>query len=95
MTKITLNKRENGIHAPIKECLLPGDISEYYDQKTKTVFEAKLIDDIPENWLTSSPSNILLLITEGEMTTGYGNPKFFRPWAKYFDCYSLELVAEQ
>ena len=91
VTKMILRPRHHGIHSPIKSLILPHPPGRYWDAERERVFEQNILDDIPKGWLPVAPKYILIIISVGRSSTGQRELEIFRPWAKYFDAYCLEI----
>lgn len=96
---VILRKRHYGVHDFVKEIDIIGNFNDYVQEKTEGIdsFEVKeqlLIENLPEDFLPTSPKNILLIIDNGKYGTGLYGVNLFRKWSKYFDSYALELVNE-
>lgn len=65
----------------LEQVLLPGG----------GVDETMLLHIIPAGWLPEKPSEILLSIANARGSTGLRSVRVFKPWARRFDCYVLEL----
>lgn len=57
--------------------------------------ENLLVNLIPRGWLPAEPREILLTVATAKGSTGLRRLTRFRPWARNFDCYVLELWAEE
>ena len=91
---IQLMHRHYGVHEPIKHIEIPCEFSEVY-LGDNNINEDLLLKLIPENWLPTKPRNILLtVLADNGIGTGQNDLDKFRPWAKYFDAYCLELLKE-
>lgn len=93
MMYIQLMHRHYGVHKPIKNIEIPCDFSDVYIAEDH-INEELLLKNIPDGWLPTKPSKILLTVEAEHGVTGqYGLEKFCS-WAKYFDAYVLELHKE-
>lgn len=90
---IQLMHRHHGIHEPIKHIEIPCEFSDVY-RGDNNINEELLLNHIPEGWLSVEPSRILLAVADKYGSTGQIDLYRFRPWAKYFDAYCLELYKE-
>lgn len=94
--KISLWRRQYGIHEKVKETTIEGDFNDYYKGEDD-INEDLLMQNIPEKFLPKKPERILISVqsvnSSGEVTGGTGQRrlKVFKNWAKYFDSYVLEL----
>ena len=88
---IQLYHRSYGVHTPIKHIEIPCDFHRVYISNDK-IDEELLMSNIPDNWLPVPEDRILLTVGNGNGSTGQCNLSIFRPWAKYFDAYVLELL---
>lgn len=87
---IQLSHRSYGIHESIKHIEIPCNFADVYHGDNR-IDERLLLDNIPDGWLPTKPKNILLTVNNERGGTGQNNLNYFRPWAKYFDCYVLAL----
>ena len=91
---IQLMHRSYGVHRPIKHLEIPCAFSEVC-RSENNINEELLISNIPEGWLPTSPSRVLIVVVDkGGCGIGQMGLSKFRNWAKYFDSYSLELLEE-
>ena len=90
---IQLMHRHYGCHKPIKHLEIDCDFNEVY-LGIDHINEELLLKSIPEGWLPTKPSLILLNVCDKYGGIGQSNLDIFRPWAKYFDAYCLELHKE-
>lgn len=90
---IQLMHRHHGFHRPIKHVEIPCTFSDVY-LGDNNINEELLLEYIPEGWLPTKPSLILLTVADECGSTGQRNLNKFRSWAKYFDAYCLELYKE-
>lgn len=90
---IQLMHRSYGIHSPIKHTEIPCDFETIY-LGDDHINEDLLLEHIPEGWLPTKPDMILLTVGNEFGSTGQCNLEKFKPWAKYFDAYVLELHKE-
>ena len=90
---IQLMHRHYGVHEPIKHTEIPCEFSEVYLGEDY-INEELLLEHIPEGWLPTNPSLILLAVGDKYGSTGQCGLEKFRSWAKYFDAYCLELHNE-
>ena len=105
--KIELYKRCLGEHKKIKSVEIQGLFSNYCIKIDESKFEfdkydnyeikeQEIVDLLPKDFLPVEPENILLSITEGKYSTGQRlTLKIFKPWQKYFNCYSIFLINEE
>lgn len=90
---IQLMHRHYGVHVPIKHLEIDCDFDEVY-LGLDHINEELLLKSIPEGWLPTNTEKILLTVADKYGSTGQYNLVKFRPWAKYFDAYCLELHKE-
>ena len=90
---IQLMHRSYGVHEPIKHMEIPCKFSDVYLGKGN-INEELLLNNIPNGWLPTKSSSILLTVADKYGSTGQRNLNKFRSWAKYFDAYVLELHEE-
>ena len=88
---IQLAHRHYGIHEPIKHLKIPCDFNEVY-LGDNNINEDLLLKNIPADWLPVPSKAILLAVGNEHGSTGQYNVSQFRPWAKYFDAYSLTIM---
>lgn len=88
---IELSHRHYGVHKPIKHIEIPCNFSEVYLGPDR-INEKLLLDNIPKGWLPVPSKYILLTVKDENGGTGQGCLDMFRPWAKYFDSYVLNLL---
>ena len=88
-----LNHRHHGVHTAIRIFALPPGrrfIRRRGDEPL--VFERNLLSVLPSGFLPVPAAKILLAVGDGRTgATTVSRPQLFRPWAKYFDAYSLEI----
>lgn len=97
---ITLSHRHYGIHKPVAEAEIPGELSDYATRFPPAVpagvdeyaiDEDKLLAALPEGFLPAAPSRVLLTVDDAGGGTGQCGLSKFRNWAKYFDAYVLGI----
>ena len=88
---IQLYHRHYGVHKPIKHTEIPCDFHGVYIGEDR-INEELLLNNIPEKWLPVPAGMILLVVGDENGSTGQYDLERFRPWAKYFDAYVLELL---
>lgn len=95
MAKVILFKRHAGVHTMIKEIEIEGARCRYARMKdcndNYIINEERLLKAIPDKWLPCSPDKIILAVSTKYGSSGQIGLSKFRNWAKYFDCYSIEL----
>lgn len=92
--KVCLYHRHHGVHKPIKTHEIPVSYTEL-SHRDETLDESLLIDLLPPNWLPVPPKDMLLTVTDQQgCGTGLIHLAHFKPWAKYFDSYVLDLERE-
>lgn len=94
--KAVLAYRNYGVHRTVKECALPTrPFVRWVDVpargRSPVVFEEALLSSLPKGFLPEPPSRILLMAGDKGGGTAVSKPKLFRPWGKYFACYSLTV----
>jgi hypothetical protein len=93
--KIQLFYRSYGIHKPIKEAInIPCRFEDVYLGEDR-INEQLLIDNIPEGYLQSAQSRVLLVVDDGLNSVGQCGLEKFLNWKKYFDSYVLHLSKEE
>ena len=90
---IQLMHRHYGVHEPIKHIEISCEFSEVY-LGNNNINEELLLEHIPEDWLPTKPSLILLAVGDKYGSIGQCGLEKFRSWAKYFDAYCLEIHKE-
>lgn len=90
---IQLMYRSYGVHQPIKHIEIPCAFSEVYKSEDN-INEELLLSNIPDGWLPTKPSWILITVVDKSCATGQRNLSLFRNWEKYFDSYVLDLIEE-
>ena len=103
--KVTLYSRHFGVYTTVAETEVPGQFTDWVYQgepesnrpwdETLRVHENKLIDALPDGFLLANPKRILLTVSTKTGGTGQSQLERFRPWAKYFDCYILDLEMDE
>jgi len=88
---IQLYRRNRGLHTPIKHLEIPCDFESVY-LSDNNIDEKLLLESIPEGWLPVPSKRILMTVGSENCSTGQYKLSLFRPWAKYFDAYVLELL---
>lgn len=93
-THINLGHRHYGVHTDIKEIVVPRDlVLDLGGRQEPVVNEEVLIDVLPEKFLPSEPSRILLLVSTGVFEgQAVWSPKLFRPWGPSFDSLALTVT---
>jgi hypothetical protein len=102
--KIILNSRHHGVHSHVRETEIPGQFIDYarngnpegrrpWDE-CLAFDEDKLITALPDGFLPVPPDRILLTVGKEWGSTGQSQLTRFRPWAKYFDAYVVELMMD-
>ena len=98
--KIELCARHYGIHSFVKDAEIPGEFADYATplppgnphRDEYAVNEDKLIAALPDGFLPRPARSVLLMVGDEDGGSGLSGLSRFRPWAKYFDAYSLTLV---
>lgn len=99
--KVTLAHRHYGVHADRAETEIPGAFSDYATPKPDArrddyvIDEDKLLAALPDEFLPVPPARILLAVVDKVGGTGQRGLTHFRDWAKYFDAYCLNLIADE
>ena len=88
---IQLYHRSYGLQTPIKHLETPCDFKSVY-LSDNHINERLLLGSIPVGWLPAPSQMILMTVEDENGSTGQYNLSLFRPWAKYFDAYVLELL---
>lgn len=91
---IQLLHRHRNVQRPVKGLWLPCRL-EQAARPDGGVDEGMLLSMIPEGWLPAKPEEILVSVAHRQGSTGLRNLSRFRPWARHFDCYVLELWHEE
>jgi hypothetical protein len=93
--KLRLFRRHYGIHHFIREVEIPIKLKDVVLSPDNPnddfhIKEDLILEHIPRNFL-NNPETCLLTIGNKCCSTAQRHPIFFRPWAKYFDSFVLEL----
>jgi hypothetical protein len=98
--KVKLYKRHHGVHSFVKEKNIEGTLKKYAKVISNDsnrvgdfykINETKLIDALPKNFFPENVNRILVTVENETGSTGQDGLTKFRNYAKYFDCYVLEL----
>ena len=89
-----LLRRHRGVQRAVKRLWLPVRLDQCAFPGGR-VNEAMLVQMLPAGWLPAPPKDILLSIAHARGSTGLTDVALFRPWARHFDCYVLELWREE
>ena len=87
---LNLLRRTRNVQRPVKLLWLPCTL-EQVTLPNGHVNEPMLLRIIPAGWLPVKPSETLLSIAYPWGSQGLKQLTVFRPWARGFDCYVLEL----
>ena len=87
---LNLLSRTRNVQRPIKNLWLPCAL-EQLTLPDGRLDETMLLRIIPAGWLPAKPSETLLSIAYPWGSQGLKQLTVFRPWARGFDCYVLEL----
>lgn len=87
---VELFHRHYGIHKRIKAIQIPIEFSKVY-RGDDDIDEDMLLDNIPDGWLPVDSHEILLMVANGNNANGQSTLVRFRPWAKYFDSFSIVI----
>lgn len=87
---IKLSHRHYGVHSFIKELEIPCKFNDVYIGEDN-INEKLLLEKIPDGWLPTDASKILLCVEDEKYSTGQRGLNKFRNWAKYFDAYVLDI----
>ena len=91
---IQLMRRHLSVQRPVKSLWLPCRL-EQVALPDGSLNETMLLHLIPARWLPAKPEEILITLAHARGSTGLKNLRIFRPWARHFDCYVLELWHEE
>jgi hypothetical protein len=97
--KIELDHRHYGIHSPVSEAEIPGEFADYAtpralpnaDRDEYAVDEDRLLAALPDGFLPVGTRSVLLMVADEDGGTALSGLSRFRPWAKYFDAYTLNI----
>ena len=87
---VQLMRRTGHIQRAVKNLWLPCRL-EQVTLPGGRIHEDMLLAMIPKGWLPAPPKETLLSIAHSRGSTGLKAVSRFRPWARHFDCYVLEL----
>ena len=87
---LNLLRRTRNVQRPVKSLWLPCTL-EQVTLPNGHVNEQMLLRIIPAGWLPVKPSETLLSIAYPWGSQGLKQLTVFRPWARGFDCFVLEL----
>ena len=87
---LNLLRRTRNVQRPVKSLWLPCTL-EQVTLPNGHVNEQMLLRIIPAGWLPAKPSETLLSIAYPWGSQGLKQLTVFRPWARGFDCFVLEL----
>lgn len=97
--KVRLYKRHYGVHSLVKECEVEGTFRRYGKKidgvDSYKINEERFLNALPEKFLPIEAKKVLLTVSEEWGSTAISELNVFRPWAKYFDSYSIELVRKE
>lgn len=97
--KIELCHRHYGVHSLVSETEIPGEFGGYATplppgnphRDEYAIDEDKLLAAIPDGFLPVAARSVLLMVGDEDGSTALSGLSRFRPWAKYFDAYSLTI----
>jgi hypothetical protein len=103
--KVTLYYRRYGVYDKRGETEVPGQFTDWayqgepegsrsWDERLR-FHEDKLIAALPAGFLPVPPSRILLTVSDDLGGTGQSQLDRFKPFAKYFDAYALDLSMDE
>ena len=87
---VQLMRRQRNVQRAVKSIWLPCHLDQMV-LPDGTIHEMMLINLLPEGWLPAKPAEILISVAHARGSTGLKRLRLFRPWARHFDCYILEL----
>ena len=87
---LNLLRRTRNVQRPVKTLWLPCTL-EQVTLPNGHINEQMLLRIIPAGWLPVKPSETLLSIAYPWGSQGLKQLTVFRPWARGFDCFVLEL----
>ena len=91
---LNLLRRTRNVQRTVKTLWLPCAL-EQVTLPDGHINEQMLLRIIPAGWLPAKPSEILLSIAYPWGSQGLKRLTAFRPWARHFDCYVLELWRDE
>ena len=86
--------RHNNVQRAVKGLWLPVRLDQALRSDGR-IHEEMLLHMLPSGWLPEEPEKILLSLAHDQGSTGLRQLTRFRPWARHFDCYVLELWREE
>ena len=90
---LNLLRRTRNVQRTVKTLWLPCALEQVtLDGRLN---EQMLLRIIPPGWLPSKPSETLVSIAYPWGSQGLKRLTLFRPWARHFDCYVLELWRDE
>ena len=90
---LNLLRRTRNVQRTVKTLWLPCALEQVaVDGRLN---EQMLLRMIPPGWLPSKPSETLVSIAYPWGSQGLKRLTLFRPWARHFDCYVLELWRDE
>ena len=90
MVYVQLMRRTRNVQRAVKSLWLPCHLDQML-LPDGTINEIMLENLLPDHWLPAKPEEILVSVAHAQGSTGLKRLKRFRPWARHFDCYILEL----
>ncbi len=103
--KINLYSRHHGVYSKVAQTEVPGSFADWVYQgepegnrrwdETLRVHEDKLLAALPDGFLPVPPRRVLLTVSDETCGTGQGQLERFKPFAKYFDAYVLDLEMDE
>ena len=91
---VQLMRRQGHVQRAVKYTWLPCRY-EHVVLPEGRIDENLLLHLLPAGWLPAKPAEILLAAATARGSTGLKRLSVFRPWARHFDCYVLELWVEE
>lgn len=98
---VRLYHRHHGVHAPVKEAKIPGNINRYVKSSVVSkrvgeffeIDEDRLVKALPKRFLPEPANKVLLTVEDRSRTgsTAQSGLKVFRNWSKYYDSYCIQL----
>ena len=91
---LKLLRRTRNVQRPVKSLWLPVPL-EQATLPGGRLDESMLLRVIPPGWLPVPPPEILVSVAYPWGSRGLKRLSTFRPWARHFDCYVLELWRDE
>ena len=87
---VRLLRRHRNIQRTVREIWLPCRLEQIFLPEGR-LDESMLLHMLPAEFLPAPPHEILISLAHAKGSTGLKALTRFRPWARHFDCFILEL----